>query len=147
MAFSGNFLCSSFKKEVLEAKHNFLASGGHQFKIALYDNSASFTAATTAFTSSNEIAGGSTSISSGGINLTSIDPALDSTTAVCDFNDAVFSSVTVTGVRGALIYNSTTSGTPTAAVLDFGGDKAASAGDFTVVFPTANASNAIIRIA
>jgi len=147
MAFSGNFLCSSFKKEVLEAKHNFLASGGHQFKIALYNNSASFTAATTAFTSSNEIAGGSTGITSGGINLTSVNPALDSTTAVCDFNDAVFSSVTVTGVRGALIYNSTTSGNPTAAVLDFGGDKAASAGDFTVVFPTANASNAIIRIA
>tara|TARA_Y100001951_G_C11252239_1_gene247145 strand:- start:506 stop:946 length:441 start_codon:yes stop_codon:yes gene_type:complete len=146
MAFSGNFLCSSFKQEVLEAKHNFLASGGNTFKIALYDNSASFNAATTAFTSSNEIAGGSTGITSGGISLTSVNPTLDSTTAVCDFNDAVFSSVTVTGVRGALIYNSSSSNRAVA-VLDFGGDKAASAGDFTVVFPTANASNAIIRIA
>jgi len=146
MAFSGNFLCSSFKQEVLEAKHNFLASGGNTFKIALYDNSASFNAATTAFTSSNEIAGGSTGITSGGISLTSVNPTLDGTTAVCDFNDAVFSTVTVTGVRGALIYNSSSSNRAVA-VLDFGGDKAASAGDFTVVFPTANASNAIIRIA
>jgi|TARA_Y100000114_G_scaffold23413_1_gene19147 hypothetical protein len=145
MAFSGNFLCSSFKKEVLEAKHNFLASGGSTFKLALYDNSASFTAATTAYTTSNEISG--TGYSAKGVTLTSVNPVLDSTTAVCDFNDAVFSTVTISGVRGGLIFNEDTTGDTSVAVLDFGGDKAASAGDFTVVFPTANASNAIIRIA
>ena len=145
MAFSGNFLCSSFKKEVLEAKHNFLASGGNTFNIALYTNSASFTAATTAYTTSNEISG--TNYSAKGQALTSVDPALDGTTAVCDFTDEVFSNVTISAVRGALIFNDSASGDPTVAVLDFGGDKAASSGDFTVVFPTANASNAIVRIA
>tara|TARA_R100001440_G_scaffold67989_1_gene89387 strand:+ start:2094 stop:2531 length:438 start_codon:yes stop_codon:yes gene_type:complete len=145
MAFSGNFLCTSFKKEVLEAKHNFLASGGNTFNIALYDNSASFTAATTAYTTSNEISG--TNYTAKGNALTSVNPTTDGTTAVCDFADEVFSNVTISAVRGALIFNDSASGDPAVAVLDFGGDKAASSGDFTVVFPTANASNAIIRIA
>ena len=145
MAFSGNFLCTSFKKEVLEAKHNFLASGGNTFKLALYDNSASFTAATTAYTTSNEISG--TNYSAKGVTLTSVNPSTSGTTAFCDFADAVFSNVTISAVRGALIFNEDTTGDTSVAVLDFGGDKAASSGDFTIVFPPADASNAIIRLA
>jgi|TARA_R110000823_G_scaffold2727_2_gene10963 hypothetical protein len=145
MAFTGNFLCTSFKKELMEAKHNFLASGGNTFNIALYTNSASFTAATTAYTSSNEISG--TNYSAKGQALANVNPTTSSTTAFTDFTDEVFSNVTISSVRGALIFNDTASGDPTVCVLDFGADKAASSGDFTIVFPTADASNAIIRIA
>ena len=144
MAFSGNFMCTSFKKELLEAKHNFLASGGNSFKLALYTNSASFTAATTAYTSSNEASG--TNYSAGGSALTNINPTTSGTTAFTDFSDLTFSNATVTA-RGALIYNDTASGDPSVVVLDFGADKTSTAGDFTIVFPTADASNAIIRIA
>ena len=145
MAFTGNFLCTSFKKELMEAKHNFLASGGNTFNIALYTNSASFTAATTAYTTSNEISG--TNYSAKGQALANVNPTTSSTTAFTDFTDEVFSNVTISSVRGALIFNDTASGDPTVCVLDFGADKAASSGDFTIVFPTADASNAIIRIA
>ena len=145
MAFSGNFLCTSFKKELMEAKHNFLASGGNTFNIAMYTNSASFTAATTAYTSTNEISG--TNYSAKGQALGNVNPTTSSTTAFTDFADEVFSNVTISSVRGALIFNDTASGDPTVCVLDFGADKAASSGDFTIVFPTADASNAIIRIA
>jgi|TARA_R110000764_G_scaffold57663_2_gene125518 hypothetical protein len=145
MAFSGNFLCTSFKKELMEAKHNFLASGGNTFNIAMYTNSASFTAATTAYTSTNEISG--TNYSAKGQALGNVNPTTSSTTAFTDFADEVFSNVTISAVRGALIFNDTASGDPTVCVLDFGADKAASSGDFTIVFPTADASNAIIRIA
>jgi hypothetical protein len=144
MAFTGNFMCTSFKKELLEAKHNFLASGGNSFKLALYTNSASFTAATTAYTSSNEASG--TNYSAGGSALTNINPTTSGTTAFTDFSDLTFSTATVTA-RGALIYNDTASGDPSVVVLDFGADKTSTAGDFTIVFPTADASNAIIRIA
>jgi len=144
MAFSGNFMCTSFKKELLEAKHNFLASGGNSFKLALYTNSASFTAATTAYTASNEVSG--TGYSAGGAGLTNVNPTTSGTTAFTDFSDLTFSSATITA-RGALIYNDTASGDPSVVVLDFGGDKTSTAGDFTIVFPTADASNAIIRIA
>ncbi len=144
MAFSGNFMCTSFKKELLEAKHNFLNSGGSTFKLAMYTNSASFTAATTAYTTSNEVSG--TNYTAGGAALTRVDPSTSSTTALTDFADLTFSNATVTA-RGALIYNDSASGDPTVVVLDFGGDKTSTAGDFTVVFPTADASNAIIRIA
>ena len=129
----------------MEAKHNFLASGGNTFNIALYTNSASFTAATTAYTSSNEISG--TNYSAKGQALANVNPTTSSTTAFTDFTDEVFSNVTISSVRGALIFNDTGSGDPTVCVLDFGADKAASSGDFTIVFPTADASNAIIRIA
>lgn len=129
----------------MEAKHNFLASGGNTFNIALYTNSASFTAATTAYTSSNEISG--TNYSAKGQALANVNPTTSSTTAFTDFTDEVFSNVTISSVRGALIFNDTASGDPTVCVLDFGADKAASSGDFTIVFPTADASNAIIRIA
>ena len=144
MAFSGNFMCTSFKKELLEAKHNFLNSGGSTFNLALYTNSASFTAATTAYTSSNEVSG--TGYTAKGAALTRVDPTTSGTTALTDFSDLTFSTATVTA-RGALIFNDTASGDPTVVVLDFGGDKTSTAGDFTVVFPTADASNAIIRIA
>lgn len=144
MAFSGNFMCTSFKKELLEAKHNFLNSGGNTFKLAMYTNSASFNAATTAYTTSNEVSG--TGYSAGGGTLTRVDPSSSGTTAFTDFSDLTFSTATVTA-RGALIYNDSASGDPTVIVLDFGGDKTSTAGDFTIQFPTADASTAIIRIA
>ena len=149
MAFSGNAMCTSFKQEVLQAKHDFTASSGDTFKLALYTNSASFTAATTAYTTSNEVSA-SGSYSAGGGTLTTVTPTTSGTTAFCDFADLTFTSATITA-RGALIYNTTTgsgSGTTnTVAVLDFGSDKTSTAGDFQISFPTADASNAIIRIA
>ena len=144
MAFSGNFMCTSFKKELMEGVHNFKNSGGSTFKLALYDNNASFTAATTAYTTSNEVSG--TGYSAGGGTLTRVDPSTSGTTALTDFADLTFSSATITA-RGALIYNDSATDDPTVVVLDFGADKTSSAGDFTIVFPTADASNAIIRIA
>jgi|TARA_R110000796_G_scaffold89313_1_gene192763 hypothetical protein len=149
MAFTGNFMCTSFKQQLLEAQHNFLLSGGDTFKIALYDNSASFTAATTDYTATNEVAA-SGSYSAGGGTLTRIDPATSGTTAFTDFADITFTSATITA-RGALIYNTTTGAgtgtTDTVVVLDFGSDKTSTSGDFEIVFPAADASNAIIRIA
>jgi hypothetical protein len=142
MAFTGNFLCTSFKKEVLEGLHDFNV-GANTYKLALYDNNASFTAATTVYTATNEISG--TGYSAGGGTLTNIDPTTSGTTAFIDFADLTFSSATITA-RGALIYNST-NGNRTVCVLDFGADKTSTAGDFTIVFPTADASNAIVRIA
>ena len=144
MAFDGNFLCTSFKVEILKGVHNFTAASD-QFKLALYTNSATFTAATTAYTSTNEISG--TNYTAKGNFLTSVTPVASSTTALTDFADEVFSTVTISAVRGALIFNEAATGDPTVCVLDFGADKAASSGDFTIVFPTADASNAIIRIA
>jgi len=144
MAFNGNFLCTSFKKELLNGVHNFTAAS-NQFKLALYDNSATFTAATTAYTSTNEISG--TNYTAKGNFLTSVTAVSSGTTAFTDFADEVFSTVTISGVRGALVYNEAASGDPTVCVLDFGANKSASSGDFTIVFPTADASNAIIRIA
>ena len=145
MAFSGNFLCTSFKVELLKGVHNFSSSGGNTFNIALYDNNASFTASTTAYTTSNEISG--TNYTAKGQALNPVTPTSSGTTAIVDFADETFSSVTISSVRGALIFNDTASGDPSVAILDFGADKAASSGDFTIVFPTADASNAIIRIA
>ena len=141
MAFDGNFMCTSFKKELMEAKHNFLNSGGNTFRLALYTNSATFTAATTAYTSTNEVSG--TNYTAKGNSLTRVDPTTSSTTA---FTDTTWSSATITA-RGGLLYNDSASGDPTCLVLDFGADKASTAGDFTVQFPAADASNAIIRIA
>jgi len=144
MAFSGNFMCTSFKKELMEAKHNFLLSGGSTFQIALYTDSSSFTAATTAYTTSNEISG--TNYSAKGNTLTRIDPSSSGTTALTDFADTSWSTATFTA-RGALIFNEDTSGDTSVLVLDFGADKTATAGTFTIAFPAADASNAIIRIA
>lgn len=145
MAFTGNFMCTSFKQELLVGTHNFTASTGDTFKLALYDNNASFTAATTAYTATDEV-GASGSYASGGGSLVNITPTTDGTTAITDFDDLDFTSATITA-RGALIYNSSASGDPTVAVLDFGADKTSTTGTFTIQFPTADASNAIIRIA
>ena len=144
MAFSGNFMCTSFKKELLEAVHNFKNSGGSTFKIALYTNSASFDASTTAYTATNEVSG--TGYSAGGNTLTRVDPTSSGTTAFTDFADTTWSSSTITA-RGAMIYNDSASGNPAVVILDFGSDKTSTNGDFTVVFTTADASNAIMRIA
>ena len=144
MAFTGNFMCTSFKKELLEAVHNFQLSGGDTFKIALYTNSASFTAATTAYTATNEVTG--TNYVAGGNTLTRIDPTSSGTTAFTDFADTTWASSTITA-RGAMIYNDTAAGDPAVVILDFGSDKTSTAGDFTIVFPTADATNAVIRIA
>jgi len=150
MSFSGNFMCTSFKKELMYGAHDFDASTGDTFKIALYTNSATMTAATTAYSASNETSG--TGYVAGGEVLTAVDPTSSGTTALTDFTDATWSTATITA-RGALIYNTTPNTTsialtnPAVIVLDFGGDKTSTAGDFTVVFPAADASNAIIRIA
>ena len=145
MAFSGNYMCTSFKQELMTATHNFTNSSGNTFKLALYTNSASFNAATTAYTATNEV-GNSGSYSAGGGALTNVTPTTSGTTGFTDFADLTFTSATITA-RGALIYNDTASGDPTVVVLDFGADKTSTSGDFQIVFPTADASNAIIRIA
>lgn len=148
MAFTGNYMATSFKQQVLEAVHDFRSASGDTFKLALYTNSASFTAATTAYTATNEV-GNSGSYSAGGGTLSRIDPTTSGTTAYTDFSNLTFTSATITA-RGALIYNSTPAHTytnPVVAVLDFGSDKTSTAGDFTIVFPAADATNAIIRIA
>jgi len=144
MAFSGNYMCTSFKTELMTGTHNFTASTGNTFKLALYDNNASFTAATTAYTTSNEISG--SGYSAGGGTLTNVTPTSSSTIAFTDFDDLTFSTATITA-RGALIYNDTAAGDPSVVVLDFGGDKTSTAGDFKIVMPTADSSNALIRIA
>jgi hypothetical protein len=138
-------MCTSFKKELLEGIHDFRNSGGDDFKLALYDNSASFTAATTAYTATNEV-GASGSYSAGGGSLTRVDPTTSGTTAFTDFADITFTSATITAY-GALIYNDTVAGDPSVIVLDFGGAKTSTAGDFEIVFPAAAASTAIVRIA
>ena len=148
MAFTGNFMCTSFKKELLEAKHDF-TTGQDQFKIALYDNNASFTAATTDYTATNEVSNSGSYLAGGG-DLTNVTPTSSGTTAYADFDDITFTSATITA-RGALIYNSEAGGgtntTNTVAVLDFGSDKTSTSGDFRISFPDpAGPTNAIIRI-
>ena len=143
MAFTGNYMCTSFKKELLEGLHDFNATGGNTYKLALYDSTATLDASTTVYTTTGEISG--TGYSAGGSALTNVDPTSSGTTGFCDFDDLTFSTATITA-RGALIYNST-NGNRAVVVLDFGADKTSTAGDFTIVFPTADASNAIIRIA
>lgn len=151
MAFSGNFMCTSFKKQLLEAVHDFRLTGGDTFKIALYTNSATLDASTTAYTTSGETTNtAGSAYTAGGNTLTRIDPTSSGTTAFTDFADTSWASASFTA-RGALIYNTTPSSgaytNPSVVVLDFGSDKTASAGTFTIVFPAADASNAIIRIA
>jgi len=136
-------MCTSFKKELLEGTHNFKNSGGSTFKLALFTSSATLGAATTAYATTNEVTG--TNYTAGGANLTRVDPSSSGTTALTDFADLTFSTATVTA-NGALIYNSSASD-KAVIVLAFGGDKTSTAGDFTIQFPTADASNAIIRIA
>jgi hypothetical protein len=137
-------VCNSFKTELLTAVHNFTASTGHTFKLALYTSSATLDKTTTAYSATNEV-GNSGTYSAGGASLTSVTPALSTDTACCDFNDVSFTSATITA-RGALLYNSSASN-KAVAVYDFGADKTSTAGTFSITFPTADASNAILRLA
>ena len=145
MAFSGDFLCNTFKAEVLQGLHNFTLTTGDSFKLALYDNTAAFTAATTAYTGTNELAASGNYTTTGNA-LTNITPVLDTSTGIVDFADEVWSTATFTAY-GGMIYNDTAAGDPSVCIVDFSGAKTATAGDFTVQFPAATAAAAIIRIA
>jgi hypothetical protein len=137
-------LCNSFKKELLEGLHNF-TTAGDTIKIALYTDAANLDSTTTVYTTSGEVSDAGTNYTAGGETLTKVDPSLSGTTAITDFADATWASATFTA-RGALIYNSTQANRAIM-VLDFGADKTVVTGNFTVTFPDADATNAIIRIA
>ena len=151
MAITTNAICNSFKKEVLEGKHDFQTTGGSVFKLAMYTSQATLGKSTTSFTTGNE-ASSPAGYSSGGKALVKPNPATSvaSDVAIVDFNDLSFTNVTLTA-RGALIYNTTTAGgsstTDAVCVIAFGGDKTATNGTFTIQFPTADASSAILRLA
>jgi len=145
-------ITNNFKQQLMLAVHDFRPTGGDVFKLALYTSTATLDASTTAYTASNEVS--SANYSAGGAALTNLGTFLTGSTAYLDFADLTFTNVTLT-TRGALIYNTTPSAAdnanvaltnPSVCVLDFGGDKQAVAGDLTIVFPTAAASTAIIRI-
>ena len=139
-------VCNSFKQEILVGTHNFTASSGNSFKLAMYTSSASMGASTTAYSTSNEISNTSGSAyTAGGKALTSVTPVLDGSTAVCDFADISFTSASFTA-NGCLIYNDTQAD-KAVCVVAFGGDKTVSSGTFTIQFPAAGASTAIVRIA
>ena len=137
-------ICNSFKTEILTGTHNFSSSGGDTFNLALYTSSATLNKSTTAYTTSNEVSG--TGYTAKGNALTSVTPALSTDTAVCDFSDTSFTSASFTA-RGCLIFNDSATGDPAVCAIDFGSDKTVTSGTFTIQFPTADASNAIIRIA
>ena len=150
-------MATSFKSELLQGIHNFhngsgggtttTTGTGNTFKIALYTSSATMSASTTAYATTNEVSG--TGYTAGGNTLTNVDPTTSGTTALTDFSDTTWSSSSITA-RGCLIYNSSTtagSANRAVAILDFGADKTSTSGDFTIQFPAADASNAIIRIA
>lgn len=143
MAITTNAICNSFKEDNLKGLHNFTVSTGDVFKLALYTNSATIGADTTSFTTSGEV-GDTGQYASGGGALVNALVSVNGTTAFVDFNDLSFTGVTLTA-RGALIYN-TSETNKAVAVLDFGSDKTATAGTFTVQFPNANDTQAIIRI-
>jgi len=137
-------MCTSFKSEILQAVHNFKTTGGNTFNLALYTSSATMSAATTAYSTSQEATG--TNYTAKGSALTNVTPTTSSTTAFTDFADLTFGTCTITA-RGCMIFNDTATGDPAVAVFDFGGDKTSTAGSFTITFPAADASNAVIRIA
>jgi len=145
MAITTNAICNSFKKELLEATHNFSNPGGNTFKLSMYTNSATLGKSTTSFTTGNEVSSPSGGYSSGGSALVNTGTSLATNTAITDFSDLSFVGVTITA-RGALIYNDTNAD-KAVAVLDFGGDKTATAGTFTIQFPAFTTSAAILRIA
>ena len=136
-------MCTSFKSQLMIATHNF-ATNGNTFNLALYTSSATMSASTTAYTTSQEATG--TNYTAKGGTLTKVEPASSGTTAFTDFADLTFGTATVTA-RGCMIFNDSATGDPSVAVFDFGGDKTSTAGSFTISFPTADASNAVIRIA
>ena len=139
-------VCNSFKTEVLRAIHNF-TNGGNTFNLALYTSSATLDKTTTAYSATNEITNtsGSAYVAKGEA-LTNVTPALSGDTACCDFSDVSWTSASFTA-NGCLIFNDTASGDPAVCAIAFGSDKTVSSGTFTVQFPTADASNAILRIA
>ena len=145
-------MCTSFKQELLVGTHNFTNSSGNTFKLALYaegsggksSTTATLGATTTAFTTTGEVASSGTYATGGG-SLTRVDPSTSGTTAFTDFADLSFTTATITAM-GALIYNSSDSNIAVG-VLDFTSNKTSTSGTFTIQFPTADASNAIIRIA
>ena len=140
-------ICNSFKTEILTAVHNFTASTGNTFNLALYTSSATLNKSTTAYSASNEITNTSgTAYTAKGNALTSVTPVLSTDTAVCDFADTSWTSASFTA-NGCLIFNDSASGDPACCAIAFGGDKTVSSGTFTIQFPTADASDAIIRIA
>ena len=140
-------ICNSFKVEILTAVHNFTASSGNTFNLALYTSSATLSKSTTAYTSSNEVANSfRNTYSAKGKALTSVTPVLSSDTAVCDFANISWTSASFTA-RGCLIFNDSASGDPSCCSIDFGGDKTVTSGTFTIEFPAATAGNAIIGIA
>ena len=140
-------VCNSFKTEILTAVHNFTASTGNTFNLALYTSSATLNKSTTAYSATNEITNTSgTAYSAKGNALTSVTPVLSTDTAVCDFADTSWTTASFTA-NGCLIFNDTATGDPAVCAIAFGGDKTVSSGTFTIQFPTADASDAIIRIA
>ena len=140
-------ICNTFKTEILKAVHNFTASTGNTFNIALYTSSATLNKSTTAYSTSNEISNTSGSAySAKGKALTSVTPALSTDTACCDFADVSWTSASFTA-NGCLIFNDTATGDPAVCAVAFGGDKTVSSGTFTVQFPAAAATTAIVRIA
>ena len=146
MAITTNAICNSFKKQLLEGTHNFSNPGGNTFKLALYGSPATLGKSTTSFTTGGQVTSPSGGYSSGGKALVNTGTSVASDTAITDFADLSFTNVTITA-RGALIYNDTAAGDPAVAVLDFGGDKTATAGTFTIQFPAFTTSAAILRIA
>tara|TARA_B100001057_G_C22458308_1_gene797812 strand:+ start:85 stop:525 length:441 start_codon:yes stop_codon:yes gene_type:complete len=146
MAITTSAICNSFKKELLEAKHNFTQTSGDQFKLSLYTSSATLGKSTTSFTTDNEVSASGQYASGGGkLAKGSQNTSVATNTAIVDFADRSFTGVTLTA-RGALLYNSSNSNTAVAC-LDFGGDKSATSGTFTIQFPAFTTSAAIIRIA
>ena len=145
MAITTSAVCNVFKTDVLKGVHNFTNPGGNTFKLSMYTSSATLGKSTTSFTSDNQVSSPS-GYTSGGKALAAVTPVLSTDTAEVDFADLSFVGVSLTA-RGALIYNDSATGDPAVAVLDFGGDKTATSGTFTIQFPTADASSAILRIA
>lgn len=146
-------MCTSFKGELMLAVHDFRATSGDTFKLALYTSSASLDATTQSYTSTGEVTG--TNYTAGGGTLSNLGVTTSGTVGFTDFADLTFPNATITA-RGALIYNTTPSANsnsgapltnPAVAVLDFGSDKTSTDGDFTIVFPTPTNTTAIIRIA
>ena len=137
-------ICNSFKQEILEAEHDFTASTGNTFNLALYTSSATINKSTTAYADTNEISG--TGYTAKGKALTSVTPVLDSDTAVCDFANVSWTSSSFTA-NGCLIFNEDASGDPAVCTIAFGGDKTVTSGTFTIEFPAAAASTAIIQLA
>ena len=138
-------MVTSFKVGILDGTFDFSSGTAQTFKIALFTNAATLDATTTAYSTLNEVVG--TGYTAGGNTLSiSANPTSTGTTAFLDFADTTWTSATITA-RGAMIYLADGGTNPAIAVLDFGSDKTSTAGDFTIVFPAADVSNAIIRIA